>query len=171
MQESLDRVYQYKLKRQSLTWVASFVGALALLFAYFVATNNSGIRFLRSGSTLDPGAATVFLWGMFALLVAVTAFLIGLVALSYQLQQRIAFTPQAIIVPKAFWSNQEQQIAYNEIQQLSIRTQQNQRWLVIKHFGGKSQIAGAMLANGEVFEEIVNLLAVYVSNANNASPP
>jgi hypothetical protein len=165
MNSSIEHVYKYQLKRQGVTWVTIFVGALAIAFAYFASTNNRGIRFTRSGTTLATGEATIFLWILFAAMVAITLFLAFLLFTSYRVQQRIAFTATEVIVPRAFWSSREKQIAYDDIQDISIRNEQHQRWLVIKHSGDKSNISGAMLENGEVFDEVVNLLAHKVRNA------
>jgi hypothetical protein len=165
MNSSIEQVYKYQLKRKGVAWVTILVSVLAIAFAYFASTNNRGIRFTRSGTTLATGEATIFLWGLFGLLVATTLFLAFLLFTSYRVQQRIAFTATEVIVPRAFWSSREKQIAYNDIQDISIRNEQHQRWLVIKHSGGKSNISGAMLENSEVFDEVVNLLANKARNA------
>jgi hypothetical protein len=165
MNGSIEQVYKYQLKRKGVAWVTILVGALAIAIAYFASTNTRGIRFTNTGSTLSTGQATIFLWGLSALLVAITLLCASLLVASYRVQQRIAFTDTEVIMPRSFWSSREKQIAYDDIQDISIRNEQHQRWLVIKHSGGKSNISGAMLANGEVFDEVVNLLAHKVRNA------
>jgi hypothetical protein len=140
------------------------VGVLAIAFAYFASTNNRGIRFTNTGSTLSTDQATIFLWCLFALLVAITLFCASLLVASYRVKQRIAFTGTEVIVPRSFWSSREKHIAYADIQGILIRSENYQRWAVIKHSGGKSNISEAMLANAQVFDEVANLLIYKMSN-------
>jgi hypothetical protein len=165
MSSPIEKVYKYQLKRKGLTWVTVFVGTLAIAIAYFASTNTGGIRFTNTGSTLSTDKATIFLWCLSALLVSITLLCAALLVASYLVQQRIAFTDAEAIVPRSFWSSREKHIAYDDIQDISIRSENYQRWLLIKHSGGKSYITEAKLANSEVFNEVVNLLAHKISNA------
>lgn len=167
MNSSIEQVYKYQLKRKGVAWVTIFVGAIAIAIAYFASTNNRGIRFTNTGSTLSTNEATVFLWILSAAMVAIVLLCAALLVASYRVQQRIAFTDTEAIVPRSFWSSREKHIAYDDIQDISIRSENYQRWLVIKHSGGKSNISEAMLANAQVFDEVVNLLAHKVRNARN----
>ncbi len=168
MNSLIEQVYKYQLKRKGVAWVTIFIGALAIAIAYFASTNIRGIRFTRSGTALATGEATIFLWVLFGLLFATTLFLVFLLVTSYRVQQRIAFTDTEVIVPRSFWSSREKHIDYDDIQDISIRNEQHQRWLVIKHSGGKSNISGAMLENSKIFEEVVNLLVEKVRNARDS---
>jgi uncharacterized integral membrane protein len=168
MNSSIERVYKYQLKRKGVAWVTIFVGALAIAIAYFASTNTRGMRITNTGSTLSTNEATVFLWILFAAMVAIVLLCAALLVSSYRVQQRIAFTDTEVIVPRSFWSSREKHIAYDDIQDISIRNEQHQRWLVIKHSVGKSNISGAMLANGEVFDAVVNLLAHKVRTARDS---
>jgi hypothetical protein len=164
MNSPIEKVYKYQLKRKGVAWVTILVGAMAIALAYFASTNNRGIRFVRSGSTLSTGEASIFLWMLSAAMVAVVLLCVSMLVASYRIQQRIAFTSTEVIVPRSFWSSREKHIAYADIQGIIIRSENYQRWAVIKHSGGKNNISEAMLVNAQVFDEVANLLVHKMSN-------
>lgn len=158
MSNLLEHVYPYQLKRRLVTGATIFIGLLAMIIAYFASRNDRGLRLINRGTTLSTELATIFLWGLAALLAAITGFCIFLLVISYRVEQRIAFTNAEVLLPKSLWSPEEKQIAYRDIQDIMIRTENSQRWAVIKHAGGKNTIAEAMLANSQIFDEVVNRL-------------
>jgi hypothetical protein len=169
MENSVEKVYEYKLKRGRVIGVSICIGAFAVLMGYFAATNDRGIRFTRFGSsTLSPEQATIFLWGLSGFLAAATVLFVVLLIVDSRVQQRIAFAEAGLLVPRSFYTSREKQIAYDDIRDIVIRSNNNQRWLEIEHNGVKSQIHEAKLPNSLVFDELVNLLAEKVRNARNA---
>ena len=66
-------------------------------------------------------------------------------------QQRIAFTPSSIIVPKSRWSREEQIIEYRRIKALSTSEMGGQRFLHVTHADGNT-IDASMLSSKATFE-------------------
>jgi len=74
------------------------------------------------------------------------------------LRQRLVFGPTSMTVPASYWSRNEKEIAYRDIQDISERMYKGFRTLYITHSGGKETIAEATLPSGAAYMEIRALL-------------
>jgi uncharacterized membrane protein len=134
---------------------------------------------MPGGITLSLGEEGIFLWAMIAVMVAVTLLFLVVLYFSYLAQSHITFTDKEIIIPTASWSARQKPIAYVDIQNLSLRSELNQQWLVIIHTGAQSNmtqsnmlqsnITKAMLAKGQTFDEVMHLLRDKVRNVQDPS--
>lgn len=163
MQMSIEREYPYQLKRNSVAVISLLLAGLALVMAYFAYNNTQGLRIRNFSVTLSPNQASVFLWGISAILFATVGLCAALIWMSFRVQQRLAFTPTELILPRSLWSAREKSIRYQDVTDIKLRTSDYQRWLEIYYAGGKGTIHAAMLPSNQVFEEAIDLLVSKVS--------
>jgi hypothetical protein len=153
----VEREYEYKP-----SWAAILLGGgfFALCAAFFVvrAGGNDRGLIINGVIRLSPEGATIFYWVLFGLSAAFVAAAALLVLHRLNLRQRIAFTPDAVLLPKSRWSSEERRVAYSAITGLSRSEVYGQRFLRVSYDGGAVEIAASMLPSREVFEEVTALL-------------
>src|SRR2546421_12408514 len=98
----VEREFEYRLKAGRTAAWAVLTGAGALWFAYSGLTNDRGL--ILFVIPLSQNAATVFYWVIAALAGLFAASAAVNVAGRAELRQRIAFTPDGLLVPKSKWA-------------------------------------------------------------------
>ena len=167
--EGVEREYEYRPGR---TMIVLFVFmALAFgLFAVLLDCKAAGdehcpaaLNYVIKSSPdwvfpkLPPGDST---W-VYALSLAHVIFAV-LMYRRRALGQRLVFGPTSMTVPASYWSRDEKEIAYRDIQDISERMYRGVQSLYIKHSGGKEIIAEGMLPSGAAYMEIRALLIARV---------
>ncbi len=161
---SIVREYEYKPRWKPIVLGIAFFGLAAVFLGSEAACNDRGLiinRFIELG----PEGATVFYW-------VLTACSVGFVAIGVLLahhrtayQQRLVFGTAAVTVPASRWSREEKVIVYREIRKLSTATVGSQWFLYVLHPSGRYTITASMLPSTESFEEVCELLAAKVQEA------
>jgi hypothetical protein len=165
----IDREYEYRPRWTVIFCCALLFGLAAVFFAFRAANNDRGL-IVNGIIKLGPQAATGFYW-------VLTACSIGFVGMAafpayhrVTFRQRLALGPTALIVPASRWSREEKEIAYWDIEGLSTTAVGGQRFLNIQHAGGKHTITASLLPSKAAFDEVCELLAARVREAQVASP-
>jgi hypothetical protein len=154
----IEREYEYKPK-----WTTALLsgGSFALCAAFFAirASGNDRGLLINGLIALSPAGATSFYWVLFGLSAAFVAAAALLVFHRLRFRQRIAFTPDAVLLPRSRWSAEERRVAYRAITGLSRSEAYGQRLLRVSYDGGAIHIVASMLPSREAFEEITALLS------------
>jgi hypothetical protein len=156
--------YEYRPKWTMIVFVATFFALCAVVLGYAAVDNDRGL-IIDGIIAFGAGGATVFYW---VLTVLSAGFVVIAAFLAFHrttFHQRLVFGPEAMTVPASRWSRAEKEIAYRDIASLSKAAVSSQRFLYVKHSGGKYTIAIAMLPSAAAFEEVCDLLATKVRQA------
>src|SRR5439155_1086594 len=92
----------------------AFFGGGGAFFAYVARTNDRGLL-IEHVIPLDLRGATIFYWTLCFLLLCFAATSLAMVFHRARFRQRVALTPEAILVPASRWSHEERAIPYGEI--------------------------------------------------------
>ena len=155
---NIERQYEYKPKWTTILLCAVFFGLCAVILGAKAQFNNRGL-IINGIIELSVYGATVFYWVLCCLSVGFVLIAGVLTIHRLKHQQRIAFTPSSLIVPKSRWSQEEQSIEYRRIKSLSTSKISGQRFLYVTHAEGKHIIVASMLSSKATFDEVCELLA------------
>src|SRR5207253_535854 len=81
-----------------------------------------------------------------------------------ELRQRIAFTPDGLLVPKSKWSSEEALIPYGAVLDVQEFTEPNAA-AVVRHSGGEFTVELDLLPSERAYAEILQALAARVQAA------
>ena len=157
----VEREYKYQPKWTIIVFCAIFFGAAAVFLGAKAAGNDRGL-IINGVIKLGPIGATVFYWILAACSIGFVAASAFLAWQRLMYQQRLTFGPAALTVPKSRWSQDEKQIEYRDIQDLSTTTTSGQHFLIVTHADGKFTITASMLPSKTAFDEVCDLLAAKV---------
>lgn len=165
--DTIEREYEYKP-----SWIGIILigGLFALSSAFLVskAVHNDRGLIINGIIRLGPEAATVFYWFLATFATGMVALVASQVYRRLVYQPRLAFGPKAMMMPASTWSAEESEIAYRDIRELSVVSGSGQRFLYVTHIGGKRRIAASMLPSKAAFDDIHELLAAKVREAQAA---
>ena len=158
--ETLTYIYKPRLMGMALGFV--FFGACAAFGAEQAHTNVSGLiidGFIR----LDPAGATTFWWGMCGL--AALMALGGLFGIYRALtsQQKLVLDAAGVRTTGAMFGDKT--VAYRDITGLNMWEYKGQRMLIVRHAGGKINVARSMLPTHEIFDKVCRVLQERVTAA------
>jgi len=155
---TIDREYEYKSSWAVIIFCAIFFGAGAAVLGNAAATNDRGLV-INGIIPLTQNGATTFYWFLCALSIGFVAISALLTVHRLTHHQRIAFTPQSIILPSSRWSSEETTINYDDITSLSGAKVNGQRFLyVFRNDGKQFTIAASLLPTRGSFNEVGELL-------------
>jgi hypothetical protein len=155
---NIEREFEYKPRWTTILACGAFFSLCAVVLG-IKAANNGGGLLINGIIELGPAGATIFYWVLTAGSVGFVAAAVLIAYHRLMYRQRLAFSQSALIGPASRWSQQEREIAYRDICELSTVTVSGQRFLYITHLGGKYTISASLLPSKAAFEEICELLA------------
>lgn len=103
---NVDREYESKPSWVVIALCAVFFGAGAAILGYIAATNDRGLV-INGILPLSRDGATVFDWSLCALSIGFVVIAAIVAARRLKYRQRIAFTPQSLVVPVSRSSTDE----------------------------------------------------------------
>jgi hypothetical protein len=144
-------MYEFKCRRKwpGLLGATLFFAALAVFLGIDARGQiraGNGLRAWRS-AILCAGAAACAVLGVALLPRALT------------LKQRVALTQTSLLLPISRWSATEQEIRYDDIQELAPRSVGGYRQLHVSHVGGSAVIEAVWFSVPATFDQICELLA------------
>jgi hypothetical protein len=146
--------YPYRPKTGLMALVVLFFGACAWGLSLAARDNDRGVV-INHMLTLDPGAASVFYWALAAASVLfVLAGLYGIVQ-SLRAPGEVAVDAAGITLPAGRYRRGVVTIPFASITDLGIQQVQSQKFLIIKHAGGRHSVARSMMPGRAAFEELV----------------
>jgi hypothetical protein len=158
----IQREYEYRLKVERVMFRAALVGVGALWFGWMALTNDRGLVVFVV--PLSAKNATVF-YAVFAALAGFySAYDFTSVSRRGSLRQRIAFTEDALIVPRSLWRAEEDAILYRDVLDF-IPFSQPDTLTVIRHRGGEFSLRLDMLPDERAYTDILQNLALLVRAA------
>lgn len=144
--------WPYKPKVWVLLLAGLFFVGCTVVLGTMAAGNDRGMLINRI-IELDTGGATALLW----VLTAASAGLVAMagvgVASAFGEGRELILDEVGVTVPARFSSNRTT-VRYQDMTDLALRRVQGQRFLEIRHRGGKVTIAAGMLPDG-AFDEVV----------------
>ena len=152
-----DREFEYRPGWKALFLCAVFFGACAAVLGAVAATNERGLiinRIFEFGSD----DATIVYWVLCVCSIGFVAAIALLAVHRALVHQRIVIGSTAIRLPKSRWSSKEKEIAYQDIETLSLTSTSGYQFLHITHAGGKETINSALLPSKAAFFEVYELL-------------
>ena len=161
----IEREYPYRPRLGPVLLGMLFFIAAAVMLAMRAATNREGLL-INHVIPLSPGQATGFYWVLFVFCLGILA--LGGTGLYHRLiyRQRLAFTPEGLLVPKARWSGEELFIPYRSITALeTVEAPGGQHHLYVVHAAGRQIINSGMLPDKQTFLEIRQYLGNRVTVA------
>jgi hypothetical protein len=167
---AVERVYEYEPKWTVILLSGVFFGLCAVVLGIKAATNERGLILLRI-IELGPQGASWFYWILTACGVGFVAIAALLTYHRLTVRQRLVLGATALTVPASRWSRTERDIAYRDIFELSTNAVSGQRFLVLKHAGGKCVIAASLLPSQAAFEEVCALVESKVRAAQDGRLP
>jgi hypothetical protein len=156
-----EREYPYRPSWTVIVFVGGFFALCALVLGGRASDNRRGV-IINGIIELGPDGATRF---YYVLCAASVGFVVVSIVMAYHrlaFQQRLVFGTAAMTVPLSRWSRATKQIAYRDIQGMSITAVSGQTFLYVHHVGGKYTIVASMLPSQEAFEEVRALLAAKI---------
>ena len=166
---TINREYDYKPSWFSIFFNAIFFGACAAFLGTVAAFNDRG-RVFFGIINLSPDSATIFYWVLCSLSIGFVAICALLAFHRLMHPQRIAFTSEAIILPKSRWSSTETAINYNDIASLSGTKVSGQRFLLVFRADGRRfTIAASHLPTRDSFDELCDTLQANLNQARRNS--
>jgi hypothetical protein len=153
-----EREYEYKPKWTVIFFGAAFFGVCAVVLGSVAANNDRGL-IINHMIELEARGATVFYWILMVCSLGMVGAVAFLVYHRLMYRQRIKLGMDSLIVPASRWSQEEKEIAYSDIQELSRSTINGNDFLHVKHVDGKSTITASMMPSKAAFEEVCKLLA------------
>jgi hypothetical protein len=144
--------YPYKPKVWVLLLSGLFFVGCAVVLGAMAYGNDRGMLINRIVE-LDTGGATALLWVLTACSVALVAMAGVGIASAFGEGRELVLDEAGVTVPARFSSNRTT-VRYQDMTHLALRRVQGQRFLEIRHQGGKVTVAAGMLPDG-VFDEIV----------------
>jgi hypothetical protein len=153
-----ERDYPYRPRWTAIVFVGAFFALCALVLGARASDNRRGV-IINGIIELGPEGATNFYYTLCAGSVGFVIASIFMVYHRLAFQQRLVFGSAAMTVPVSRWSRATKQIAYRDIQGVSITAVSGQTFLYVHHVGGKYAIVASMLPSQEAFEEVRALLA------------
>ena len=155
--DEIEREWSYQMGWLVLVAVLAFFGGGGVFLAYLAMNNDAGLVINRV-IELSPSGAAIFYWVLAAVCFAFVILALALAVLRFSLEQRVAVTPTALLLPRRRWSSEEIAIPYDEIEALTFRTVEKERFLEFRHRGRKRTIAASMLPSPAVLDELAELL-------------
>lgn len=162
----IEREYEYRLKSERTEVKAAIFGAAALGFAYMASSNDRGL--ILFVIPLSRNAATIAYWVFAGLAALFSVSDIVNVVRRGSLRQRIAFTPEGLLVPRSLWSTEETLIPYDSVLELH-EFNEPKSVVVVRHRQGEFTLELDMLPDERAYAEIVHNLASKVQAAKNGS--
>ena len=108
---------------------------------------------------------TVVLWLVFAPVFVTNLFVLFLAYDRLFARRRVAFTSEALIVPKWRFLRSERVITYRSIRELSVRSDDGCFCLDIAHDGGRYSLNSVLMGSQAEFHEIYHLLSAKLHEA------
>lgn len=144
--------WPYKPRVWVLLLSGLFFAGCAVVLGTMAAGNDRGMLISRI-IELDAGGATGLLWVLTACSVAFVVMAGVGIASAFGEGRELVLDEAGVTLPARFSSNRTT-VRYRDMTDLALRRVQGQRFLEIRHRGGKVTIAAGMLPDG-AFEEIV----------------
>jgi len=164
MMSIVEREYEYKPKWALILLCSGFFGICAVVLGLKAFKNDRGLN-ISGILELSPENAKGFYWVLCWLSVGFVVAAGVLAVTRLWLRQRVAFTQSSILLPRSRWSSEEIVIDYEAITGLSTSAVAGQRFLHLRHRGGKQTITASLLPSKAAFEEVCELLTARVSQA------
>ena len=162
----IEREYEYRLKSERTQLKAALFGAAALGFAYMASSNDRGlILFIIP---LSRNAATIAYWAFAGLAAIMCVSDVVNVVRRGSLRQRIAFSPEGLLVPRSVWSTDEMLIPYDTVLKLH-EFNEPKSVVVVQHRQGEFTLELDMLPDERAYAEIFHNLASRVQAAKTGS--
>jgi hypothetical protein len=158
------REYEYRPRWSTIALGVVFFGFCTAFFVREAVNNDRGV-IINGIIELGRGGATALYWVLASLsggFVVAAAFLAVLRMTS---RQRLSFGATSARVPASRWSSDVKEIAYRDIVSLSDTTTSGQRFLNVVQAESTYTIVASMLPSDAEFEEVRELLAARVREA------
>jgi hypothetical protein len=153
-----EREYPYRPSWTVILLAGGFFAVCALVLADRASNNRRGV-IINGIIELGASGATDLYYVLCALSVGFVIVSCFLVYHRLAFQQRLVFDATRVTVPVSRWSRATKQIAYRDIQRLSMAEISGQTFLYVHHLGGKFTIVASMLPSRAAFDEVRALLA------------
>ncbi len=155
---TIEREFEYKPSWTIIALAIVFFGACAIVLG-ISAFSNDGDLVINGIIHLSKGSATICYWVLCAMSLGfvVLAILMTIHRLTHH--QRIAFTPQSILLPNSWWSSEEATVDYEDISTIAV-TEINGQWIlcIICDDGKRFTISASLLPTRESFDEVCDRL-------------
>jgi hypothetical protein len=146
----IEHEYEYRPRWWDLLLIVAFFGAGVALGGY-KAVRPEPER-IRVVSAVMCALGALYLVWFGALAVAMLA-----------IRHRVALTSTALLLPKSWWSRDEEAIDYQAIRAVSAQPPARPLRLYVKHTGGQRCIAAGLMSSRAAFAELHELLTARVA--------
>ena len=154
--------YPYRPKSWVMALAGSFFLACAIGYFFWARDNDRGL-IINGLIELDTGEASIFYWALFACCVAFVAMAIFGIVLSLQAPREVAVDARGVTLPAGRWSRESVTIPFDSITDLHVQQVNGQKFLTIRHKGGKHGVSRAFMPRKEDFETFVAAVAAGVA--------
>lgn len=159
-----DEIFEYRVNRLVMLLSGGFFALCAPVIFHLARTNDAGMRFFRL-FTIGPDAATIVFWLLFACCLGFIGIALFMAARPQKEAHPIVLGQTAMQLPKRAGDRTAVRIPYTQIQSVNGHAVYAQKFLYVKHPGGRITITVAGLRGKGTFDRLYNSLCARIEKA------